>query len=99
MSAPSPSNSKPGPNEPTIENRKARHDYFIQDSRECGIELTGTEIKSVRRGQVSLAEGYGRATEQPLELAIFSMHIAEYPPAGAKRQHNPIRPRKLLAHK
>ena len=89
----------PGPKEPTIENRKARHDYFIEDTLECGLELTGTEIKSVRNGQVSLAEGYARATEQPLELAIFSVHIAEYPPAGAKHQHNPIRPRRFLAHK
>lgn len=99
MSAKSSPNEKPRPNEPTIENRKARHEYFIEDTLECGIELTGTEIKSLRKGQVSLAEGYGRATEQPLELAIFSMHIAEYPPAGSKRQHNPIRPRRLLAHK
>lgn len=85
--------------EPTITNRRATYDYFIQDTLECGIELTGTEVKSVRSGQVSLGEGYVRATETPLALTVFSVHIAEYPPAGAARQHDPIRVRRLLAHK
>ncbi|HRP62255.1 MAG TPA: SsrA-binding protein SmpB [Phycisphaerales bacterium] len=84
-------------NEPTIENRRARHDYFIESTLECGMKLTGTEIKSVRAGQVSLAEGYVRATETPLGLALHSVHIAEYPPAGAHRQHPPTRTRVLLA--
>jgi SsrA-binding protein len=91
--------TKHNQNEPSIENRKARHDYLIEDTLECGIELTGTEIKSIRKGQVSLAEGYARATEQPLELTVHSIHIAEYPPAGAHRQHAPTRARRLLAHK
>lgn len=85
--------------EPTIENRRARHDYFIEDTLECGLKLTGTEIKSVRHGQVSLGEGYIRATETPPALVLHSVHIAEYAPAGAAHQHDPIRERVLLAQK
>ena len=86
-------------NEPTIENRRARRDYFITDTLECGIRLLGTEVKSVRAGQVSLAEGFARVTEQPPRLELFGVHIAEYPPAGSHRQHDPARTRALLAHK
>ena len=86
-------------NESTIENRRARRDYFIEDTLECGIRLTGTEIKSVRIGQVSLAEGYVRATETPPRLTLHGAHIAEYPPAGEHRQHQPVRVRALLAHR
>lgn len=88
-----------GSKEPTIENRKARHQYAISDTLECGIELRGTEIKSIRDGKASLAEGYARATEQPLALKLHGVHIAEYPPAGEAQQHDPIRTRRLLAHK
>jgi SsrA-binding protein len=91
--------TKSSTHEPTIENRKARHDYFIEDTLECGMKLTGTEIKSVRKGQVSLAEGYVHASEQPLALMLHGVHIAEYAPAGAAHQHNPIRQRILLAQK
>ncbi len=87
------------PNEPLIENRQARHDYAITETLECGIELRGTEIKSVRAGKVSLGEGYVSAREIPLELLLHSVHIAEYPPAGKAVQHQPVRVRKLLAHK
>jgi len=86
-------------NEPTIENRRARHDYVIEDTLECGIKLLGTEIKSVRNGQVSLAEGYIRATVDPPRLILYGVHIAEYPPAGEHRQHTPTRQRILLAQK
>jgi SsrA-binding protein len=85
--------------EPTIENRRARHDYFIEDTLECGIQLVGTEVKSIRQGQVSLGEGYIRATESPLALTAYGIHIAEYPPAGEHRQHAPARARPLLAHR
>ena len=85
--------------DPTIENRRARHDYFIEDTLECGLKLTGTEVKSVRHGQVSLAEGYVRATENPLSLVLHSVHIAEYAPAGPAHQHDPVRERILLAQK
>jgi SsrA-binding protein len=87
------------PNEPVIENRKARHAYSIGETLECGIQLRGTEIKSIRASQISLAEGWVRVQEQPLSLSLHGVHIAEYPPAGAKRQHEPIRTRNLLAHK
>ena len=63
-------------NEPVIENRRARHDYAITDTLECGLKLTGTEIKSIRAGQVSLGEGYVRAEETPLSLRVHGMHIA-----------------------
>ena len=85
--------------EPVIENRKARHNYDVGDTLECGLELKGTEIKSVRDAQVSLAEGWIRAVEDPPSLSLHGVHIAEYPPAGVHRQHDPIRTRRLLAHK
>ena len=93
------SKPKRGSNEPTVETRRARRDYFIDDTMECGIRLAGTEIKSIRDGQISLAEGYVRATETPLKLTLHGAHIAEYPPAGEHRQHEPGRVRSLLAHK
>lgn len=85
-------------NTPTIENRRARHDYFISETLEVGIVLMGSEVKSLRDGKASLAEGYVRASEDPLELTLHSVNIAEYPPAGA-HQHTPTRVRTLLAHK
>ena len=85
--------------EPTIANRRARHEYFIEETLECGIKLTGTEVKSVRDGQVSLAEGYARAAESPRSLTLHGVHIAEYAPAAEHRQHNPTRVRTLLAHR
>ncbi|MCH8153198.1 MAG: SsrA-binding protein SmpB [Planctomycetes bacterium] len=91
--------TKRTPNKPTIENRRARYDFFIDDTLECGIKLTGTEIKSVRNGRVSLTEGYVRATESPPALALHGVHIAEYPPAGKQLQHDPTRVRTLLAHR
>jgi SsrA-binding protein len=83
---------------PTVENRKARHDYDISDTLEVGIVLAGSEVKSVRDGRVSLAEGYVRATSNPLELTLYGANIGEYPPA-AHLGHRPVRPRRLLAHK
>lgn len=87
------------PNEPVIENRKARHDYFIEETLEVGLKLRGSEVKSVRAGQVSLAEGYVKAEEEPPSLTLYGVHIAEYAPAGAAYQHNPGAARTLLAHK
>ncbi len=84
---------------PIAENRKARHNYAILETLECGMKLTGTEIKSIRAGQVSLGEGYVRAEENPSRLTLHSVHIAEYPPAGPARQHVPTRVRVLLAQK
>jgi SsrA-binding protein len=88
-----------GGGEPVIQNRKAHHLYTITDTLECGIKLKGTEVKSVRNGQVSLAEGYVKASEQPLSMELHAVHIAEYPPASPARQHAPTRTRILLAHR
>ena len=85
------------PDERTIENRRARFDYHITDTLECGIMLRGSEVKSVRDGKVSLAEGYVRVQENPPGLYLHSVNIDEYGPAGGK-QHAMGRTRKLLAH-
>jgi SsrA-binding protein len=91
--------AKKKPNkEPTIENRRARHDYTISDTLEVGIMLHGTEVKSVRDGKVSLAEGYVRVEEQPPALYLHGVTIDEYGPAGP-RNHALARTRKLLAKK
>lgn len=88
------------PATPEIVNRRARHDYFIEDTLEVGIRLVGTEVKSVRAGRISLAEGYVRAHDNPIALELHSVHIDEYSAAGrGARQHNPTRGRALLAHK
>lgn len=93
-----PRKNPPTPSEPTIENRRARHTYFIEETLECGIRLLGSEVRSVRNGQVSLAEGYARATVDPPSFTLHGVHIAEYAPAAA-RQHEPTRVRALLAHR
>jgi SsrA-binding protein len=77
-------------------NRKARHDYTILDTEEAGIVLTGTEIKSLRAGQVSLREGY--VTIRNGELWLLNVHISAYEQAGMW-SHDPLRPRKLLMHR
>ena len=77
-------------------NRKARHQYFIEDSLEAGLVLTGTEIKSIRAGHVSIQEAF--VAEQREELWVMGMHIAQYDPAH-RDNHDPLRPRKLLMHR
>jgi SsrA-binding protein len=84
--------------DPVIENRRSRHDYTILDTLECGIELLGSEVKSVRAGLVSLNEAWVRGELEPPSLTLMQVHIGEYAPAGA-RQHPATRQRKLLAHK
>ena len=75
------------------QNRKARHDYFIEETVEAGIVLLGTEVKSLRAGGASIAEAY--AGPQGGEIFLFNAHIPEY--KGAKHfGHEPKRPRKLL---
>ena len=76
-------------------NRKAYHNYLIQDSIEAGIVLTGTEIKSIRAGRVSLGDAYVRP--EAGELWLLNAHIARYE-AGSYLSHEPKRPRKLLLH-
>ncbi|HKZ75051.1 MAG TPA: SsrA-binding protein SmpB [Actinomycetota bacterium] len=76
-------------------NRRARHDYTIEETLEAGLVLTGTEIKSLRAGKASLAEAYARIEKG--EGWLIGAHIAEWP--GASRgNHEPRRPRKLLLH-
>jgi SsrA-binding protein len=77
-------------------NRKAYHDYYIEDSIEAGLALTGTEIKSIRQGKVSLRDAY--AWPQNGELWLLNAHIAQYQ-QGNRYNHQPTRPRKLLLHK
>jgi SsrA-binding protein len=77
-------------------NRKASHEYFLGDRLEAGLVLRGTEIKSVRAGQVSLREAYVRIDGQ--EAWLMNAHIAPYNPASIMN-HEPKRPRKLLLHR
>lgn len=77
-------------------NRKAFHNYHIGDSLEAGIALTGTEIKSVRAGRVSLADAYVQPKDG--ELWLVNAHIARYDPASYM-SHQPTRPRRLLLHR
>lgn len=78
------------------QNRKARHDYSIEDSLEVGIVLTGSEVKSLRSGRATITEAY--ATEENGELYLINAYIPEYEQAGLQN-HEPRRPRKLLAHR
>lgn len=78
------------------ENRKAYHEYFILERLEAGIALTGTEIKSLRMGQVSLREAFARI--EGGEIWLHQCHIAPYA-QGNRYNHEPLRPRRLLLHK
>lgn len=77
-------------------NKKAYHDYFIEETYEAGIVLTGTEIKSVRLGKVSIKESYARIVKG--ELILYGMNISPYE-AGNRYNVNPLRERKLLLHR
>ena len=74
-------------------NRKARRNYFIDETLEAGIVLTGTEVKSLRDGRANLGDAY--ATEKGGEIVLLNAYIAEYS-AGHRFNHEPMRPRKLL---
>ena len=78
------------------QNRKARHDYFIEDTVEAGIVLFGTEVKALRGGKASIGEAF--AGEQGGELYLFNAYIPEYEAAN-RFNHQPRRPRKLLVHR
>jgi len=88
-----------------IENRKARHEYHILETLECGIMLRGPEVKSVRDGKVTIVDGFVRADAGtgpagkpiPPALTVFGINIEPYGPAGP-RKDNPKRARTLLAH-
>ena len=77
-------------------NKKARHDYFIDEVYECGIELKGTEVKSIRQGRINLKEGY--ASVDNSEVFLKQVHISPYE-QGNRFNVDPLRVRKLLLHK
>ncbi|MDI6715458.1 MAG: SsrA-binding protein SmpB [Actinomycetota bacterium] len=78
-------------------NRKAYHDFYIDESYEAGIELKGAEVKSIRAGRINLKDSYARVENG--ELWVFNMHISPYAYADRFAQFEPTRPRKLLLHK
>ncbi len=78
------------------QNRKARHNYFIEETMEAGLALTGTEVKSLRGGRSNIAESY--VTESDGEAWLVNAHIPEYS-GGNRFNHEPRRPRKLLLHR
>ena len=84
-------------NHTVAENRRARYDYFLEEKFEAGIQLTGTEVKSLRHGLCSLSESF--AGDRQGEIWLYNSYIAPYNPAGAHLQHEPRRPRKLLLKK
>lgn len=78
------------------QNRKAHHDYFVEDQFEAGIELFGTEVKSIRAGQVNLKDAYCIAKDG--QMTLHGMHISPYE-QGNIFNRDPVRPRRLLMHK
>jgi len=83
-------------NKVVARNRKARHEYHIEETYEAGIVLQGTEVKSIRQGRVNLKDSF--AIVESGELLLYNMHIAPYS-HGNRYNHEPERPRKLLMHK
>lgn len=86
----------PGSKQVVTQNRKAFHEYFIEEQLESGIVLNGTEIKSIRDGKATIAEAYVRIDDG--ELWLVGSHITPYS-HGSYTNHEPDRPRKLLAHR
>ncbi len=81
---------------PLAQNRRASHDYFIEDTYEAGLVLKGTEIKSLRAGRVSIQDAHARIING--EIFVINMHIAPYE-QGNRFNHDPTRTRKLLLHR
>lgn len=79
------------------QNRKARHDYEVLDTFECGIALQGSEVKSIREGKVQLRDAYARV--QDGEVWLHGVHVSPYAFASGFGSHDPERPRKLLLHR
>ncbi|HVE47398.1 MAG TPA: SsrA-binding protein SmpB [Acidimicrobiales bacterium] len=82
---------------PVAQNRKARHDFEVLDTVECGIVLQGSEVKSIRAGKVQLREAYGRVEDG--EVWMLGAHVAPYAFATGFGGHDPERRRKLLLHR
>lgn len=87
---------KKSENKTLAENRKARHEYFIEEGMEAGIELKGTEVKSIREGKANLKDSY--AEVRGSEIYICNMHISPYE-KGSINNSDPLRDRRLLLHK
>jgi SsrA-binding protein len=85
-----------GESKTVAQNKKANHDYFIEETFEAGIVLQGTEIKSIRAGRVNLKDSFARI--QKGEVFIYNMHISQYE-QGNRYNHDPLRTRKLLLHR
>jgi len=83
-----------GPGKGRIANKKARHKFHVVEKVECGLSLLGTEVKSLRAGQVTLDEGHARVRNG--EVYLVGVNIATYPNAAGGLQHEPLRDRKLL---
>lgn len=79
------------------ENRRARYEFALEETYEAGIQLTGTEVKSLREGQANIAESY--VSPENGEIMLVNANIPEYQQAGPFYQHEPRRPRRLLLHK
>ena len=90
------SNTAPAARRAVAQNRKALHNYFIDERLEAGIMLAGTEVKSLRQGRAAIGESYAGPSDG--ELYLFNAYIPEYE-AGNRFNHEPRRPRKLLLHK
>lgn len=78
-------------------NRAARHNYFIEDTLECGIVLRGSEVKSLRESKVTIAEAHAQVSDG--EMWLIGLHIAPYSHSQAHTGHEPTRRRKLLLHR
>jgi len=81
---------------PLVQNRRARHDYFVEETYERGMELKGTEVKSIRQGRANLKEAYARVRDG--EVFVDGMHISPYE-QGSIYNADPLRPKRLLLHK
>ena len=81
---------------PVAQNRKAWHDYFVEEKYECGLALFGTEVKSMRQGRVNMKESWARIKDG--EIWVEGMHISPYE-QGNIFNRDPMRPKKLLMHK
>jgi SsrA-binding protein len=84
------------PERTVVANRRARHDYHLEETYEAGIQLVGSEVKSLRAGRASLQDAYAKVRGG--EVWLVNMHIAPYEQAGPFN-HDPLRPRKLLLHR
>jgi SsrA-binding protein len=94
--APKGQKKQAGPR-PVASNRRARHDFDILDTFECGIALQGSEVKSIREGKVQMREAYARVDDG--EVWVYSMHVSPWAYANGFGAHDPERRRKLLLHR